>query len=236
LCVLFNSAGALTYGEPAFWDAFWKQSEGWGKANSDVTGLIEAIDGTNDIVTMVDIGAGNGRNSIGALLDIYKDKAPKSNFIVYCFDSSSTAIAKLNAVKLPEWLKLYTRQSDVNRLQEGELPRADLTFLYGILEYVNEPNLQRVVDLAAESVKQNGFLVVVTLVKGPGALEIDSEITRERSLYEKLIAELMGFSFYRDVSVAERPDEHDLGKGYPEKHLHFVLRTILQRAEIANRE
>ena len=77
--------------------------------------------------------------------------------------------------------------------------------------------------------------MVVTLVKGPGALEIDGEITREASLYEKLIAELMGFSFYRDVSVAERPDEHDLGKGYPEKHLHFVLRTILQRTEIANR-
>ena len=81
--------------------------------------------------------------------------------------------------------------------------------------------------MAAESLVNGGYLVVVALVQGEGALEIAGETTRPAEIYTQKLNELGLMRFVDEPAVNKRPDSHDLGKGYPEDHLHYVYRTVL---------
>jgi hypothetical protein len=216
-----------SYASPAFWDGFWKNSDGWGKPNDRVMDLLAKLDGTKETITMVDVGAGNGRNSVQALQVLFDSRKPKSNYGLRCVDTSEVALQGLSALALPGWLKLTTSNLDANLLTETSLPKSDLLLLYGILEYVTDEKLAHVLDIAREALNLGGYLVIVTLVAGEGALEIENEVIRSADAYTKELTHLPGLTFVDAPTVTKRPDFHDLGKGFPEHHLHYVYRTVL---------
>ena len=158
---------------------------------------------------------------------MYATNTPKSQFVVYCLDSSKEALRGLHELGLPGWLKLITLETDVNSLES--LPEADLVLAYGILEYVDEMRLPHFIKMASGAVNVGGYLVVVTLVKGEGALEIAGEVTRPADVYTRLLDSLSNLQFLDDPVVSKRPDRHDLGRGYPEDHLHWVYRAVLSK-------
>jgi len=224
-----NSASNNAYASKDWWNAFWTNSEGWGEPNGRVMSVIESLDGSKQTISIVDIGAGNGRHSILSLLRLFEKRIPKSHFTVHCFDYSKQALEKLRAYELPKWLHLVTHEADINTLSADRVPKADLLLLYGILEYVEDKNLSYVLSLAAQTLHIGGYLVVVTLVQGPGALVIESETTRDPEVYTQYLAHLDGLKFVDTPTVTARPDRHDLGKGYPEDHLHYVFRSLLKK-------
>jgi hypothetical protein len=228
------SIGQIHASDPAYatqewWNYFWETSEGWGEPNTRVKSLLQEIDGSKETIIVVDLGSGNGRNSISALLQLFEHQAPKSQFVLHCLDFSEEALRGLSCRPLPSWLHLVVHKVDVNTLPE--LPKADLFLLYGILEYVNDENLSSVFQRAAESLVDVGYLVVVALVQGEGALEIAGETTRPAEIYTQKLNELGILRFVDKPAVNKRPDRHDLGKGYPEDHLHYVYRSVLVKRE-----
>ncbi|HSX04608.1 MAG TPA: class I SAM-dependent methyltransferase [Rhabdochlamydiaceae bacterium] len=220
-------ASDCSYATKGWWNHFWTTSEGWGQPSFRVKSLMEELDGSKDILVVVDVGSGNGRNSIAALMQLFEHRAPKSRFVVHCFDFSEEALRGLSSRSLPDWLQLVTHKVDVNDLPK--FPKADLFLLYGILEYVKEENLSLVFQTAAYSLVDRGYLVVVVLVQGEGALEIAGETTRTAEVYTQHLKELTFMRFVDEPMVTKRPDRHDLGKGYPEDHLHYVYRSVLTK-------
>src|SRR5262249_55265139 len=104
------------YASEEWWDSFWKTSDGWGKPNGRVTELLSSLDGTKRVVTVLDVGAGNGRNSLAALLESFETQDPRSFFVVHCIDSSEEALRGLRERSLPDWIQLVTQKSEVNTL------------------------------------------------------------------------------------------------------------------------
>ncbi|MBB65044.1 MAG: hypothetical protein CMO81_08255 [Waddliaceae bacterium] len=220
-------ADSFDYASEPWWDLFWESSEGWGAPNARVESLIEVIDGTKEELCIVDIGSGNGRNSILALLHHFQNKTPLSDYKVYCIDYSASALEGLHQLCLPDWLKLETEKVDVNILDEQSLPKADLVLIYGILEYVDEDRLFYTLDLASKALYEDGYLAVVSLVNGEGALEIEGEITRPAEIYTLLLQSVKTLHFIDQPTVSLQKDCHDIGNGFPEDHLHYVYRTVM---------
>jgi len=220
-------AAGSEYATKEWWNQFWETSQGWGQPNERVSTLLSRMDGSKGTITVVDIGAGNGRNSVLALMKLFEGCYPKSHFVVHCMDTSEKALQGLVNNTLPQWLQIVTHNIDVNTLTSDSLPAADLLLLYGILEYVKEVNLSRVLHLASQALNFGGYLVAVSLVKGEGALEIAGETTRPADFYTQCFEGLKEMDFLDRPVMSQRPDRHDLGKGYPEDHLHYVYRTVL---------
>jgi len=221
----FGFAAEAPYASSAWWDGFWKTTDGWGKPNERVMSLFKSLDGSKKTITVVDIGSGNGRNSVLTLVELFATKDPESNYIIHCFDYSDLALLGLAGRTLPGWLEIVTVKADVNALTS--IPNADLVLLYGILEYVEEQNLSRIFNVTSKAVNEGGFLVVVTLVDGEGALKISGEFTRSAEEYTRHLASISNLKFIDTPTVSLRPDRHDLGRGYAEDHLHYVFRTVL---------
>ena len=219
------------YATEKWWDYFWSTSEGWGEPNSRVTSLLKSLDGSKKIITVVDIGAGNGRNSILALEKLFKNKKPKSCFVVHCIDTSEEALQSLRSRSLPDWLQLTTHNININLMTSDTLPKTDLLLLYGILEYVEDKKLSYVFNLASQALNPRGFLVVVTLVQGKGALEIEGELVRPADMYTRYLEALKNVKFVDYPEINIKHDRHDLGKGYPEDHIHYVYRSVMIKGE-----
>jgi len=228
--VIFGSVDATIpeYASRKWWDEFWETTDGWGQPNDRVLTLYEFLDGSKPEVTIVDIGSGNGRNSVLALMELFKDRNPQSTYVVHCYDTSVSALSGLQKLNLPDWLKLETHTDNVNKFNRSTLPESDVALLYGILEYVNDVRLENVIDYAGQSVKTDGYLMVVTLVEGEGAVVIEGEATRKTQEYTQRLSKLLRpFAFVDFPSVELKHDRHDIGRGYPEDHLHHVYRTLL---------
>jgi 2-polyprenyl-3-methyl-5-hydroxy-6-metoxy-1,4-benzoquinol methylase len=221
------NGAAPAYASKEWWNQFWETSPGWGEPNARVVSLLDSLDGSKETITLIDIGAGNGRNSVFALMKLFEGRSPKSRFVVHCVDLSEDALRRLNQIPLPAWLQIATENIDANSLAADSLPKADLVLLYGILEYIQEENLSRVFHTAAQILHPGGHLVVVTLVNGPQALEIAGETTRPANVYTQILKEIDEMTFLDNPTFGRRPDRHDLGKGYEEDHLHYVYRTVL---------
>ena len=89
-------ASDSAYATEGWWNYFWATSEGWGESNHRVRSLLGDLDGSKETLTIVDVGCGNGRNSISALIQRFEHRAPKSQFVVHCFDFSQEALRGLS--------------------------------------------------------------------------------------------------------------------------------------------
>ncbi len=163
-------------------------------------------------------------------MKLFEHQEPQSEFVVYCLDYSQEALQGLRGHKLPDWLELKTHQVEVNSMTSDDLADADLILLYGILEYVEDRNLNNVFKCARDALNPGGYLVLVTLVQGEGALDIEGEIIRSADEYLQHLQALEDLVFVDYLKVTMKPDRHDLGKGYPGDHLHYVCRWVMMKA------
>lgn len=131
-----------------FWENEYlnKEKSTFGAPSKEVVDLVPLL---NKGAKVLDVGCGDGRHSLylAAL-----------GFQVDAFDTSATAIEKVNYLKKRSKLNINTYVCDI--LEYEFKYKYDLVIIHGVLQFVDRKNQPEIIELLKKWTNKNGYHIV----------------------------------------------------------------------------
>lgn len=107
--------------------------------------------------TALDIGSGDGRNSI---------YLAQNGFSVDAFDISHSAIEKINNISNKLGLTINAYTGDITTIIKQEIyKKYDIVLLYGVLNSLSKEYMNDILYYMKKSTNKGGFNIIVTFIK-----------------------------------------------------------------------
>ena len=200
-----------------FWENIYKELNGEylfkkGKPSKDIVGVSEKL---REESSVLDIGCGDGRNSI---------YLAKKGFKVTAFDISKYAIKKIKYIAKKEGLQINAFVQDMTTF--SFLKKFDLIINHGSLHLIERSEWSQLIKKMKENTNKNGYNIHAVFTD---TIEPPEEL---RPFCKGLFREGEIFEYYNDWIIELKQsyvleDEHPGGI----KHKHMINKIVAKKVE-----